>query len=108
MAITVATFEVTNTDLKFPDRKRRDFHIEDDQGNVRDYRGIDAPPDFDDQAFLDNELVPSFERSVREQAIREDEEAKAAASLATLEQAVENEKEGIEDAIKIRLKAQVI
>lgn len=108
MAIRAATFKVTNRDLKYPDRKRRDFHIEDDQGNVRDYRGIDAPPDFDDQAFLDNELVPSFERSVREQAIRKDEEAKAAVSLATLEQAVEDKKEATEDAIKTRLKVQAI
>lgn len=102
--IRIATFKVTNRDLKFPDRKRRDFHIEDDLGNVRDYRGIDAPPAFDDQAFLDNELVPSFERSVREQAIREDEEGKAATRLAAKEQAVEDEKQAIEDAIKARIR----
>lgn len=104
MAITVATFEVINRDLKFPVRKRRDFHIEDDRDNVRDYRGIDAPLDFDDQAFLDNELIPAFERSVKEQEIRLDEEAKAASELATLEQAVEDKKQATDDAIDARMK----
>lgn len=105
--ITVATATVTNTDLKFPDRKRVDYHFEDDQENVGNYRGIDAPPDFDEQAFMTNELGPSWGRSVKERAIRLDEEAKAASSLATKEQAVEDEKQAIEDAVKTRMAAKV-
>ena len=69
-------------------------------GHVRGYRGSEAPLDVDDQAFLDNQLSPSFGRSVSEQAIRKDEEVKGAESLAVLEQAVEDKEQAIEDAIR--------
>lgn len=110
MAIIVAKVGNYKYGLKFPVRKRRDFHIEDDKGNLADYRGIDALLDFDDQAFLDNELVPKFERTVKEQEIRAEEEAKS--DLATKEQAaeaaqqdVEDEKQAIDDAVDAGMKA---
>lgn len=105
MAITVATATVTNTALKFPDRKRVDYYFEDDQGNVGDYRGIDAPAGFNEVGFMNTQLAPSWERSVKERAIRLDEEAKAASELAVLEQAVTDKKEAIDDATDARIKA---
>lgn len=106
MAITVATFKVTNRDLKFPVRKRRNFRVEDDKGNVEVWFAIDVEDlDFDDQAFLDNVLIPKFKRNVREKEIREAEEAKS--SLPTLKRAVEDEERAIEDAIDAELAVEV-
>lgn len=109
MTITVATVGNYNRDLKFPVRKRRDFHIEDDLGNVWHIGGNDVEDlNFDDQAFLDNVLIPHFEHSVREQAIRDDEESKAAIQLDAEKRAVENTEQAIDDAVQTRLKVQVV
>lgn len=111
MTITVATVSKPQilTHRPYTDKngdrvfmQRFSYHFEDDLDNSYTYRGIDAPANHDEQAFL-IPLGRSWERGNKERAIREDEEAKAATRLAIKEQAVEDEKQAIDDAVDARL-----
>ncbi len=112
MTITVATADITDNPLQHrPGIMRLNYHVADDQGNSYTYKKVDAPIKkrdgtlFDPDAFVTNELAPHWERGIKEQIIRAEEEAKAASRLATKEQAVENEKQAIDDAIDTRMES---
>lgn len=114
MSILIATAEsrvlthrpYTDKNGKSVFKIRTEYHFEDDKGNKWNVRAVDSDADFDTEAFL-IPLGASGERHIAEQLIREDEEAKAASELTTLEQAVENKRQVTEDAINARLEMEV-